>query len=542
MNVVEPAELRSSYAKRVRRSFDRFSNSFGPIVDRFPLVDRELSRAAVNRRLFAFRVVAAAIFSVIVLTRWLDGMTGAIGGHEFTTLTCAIVAASNLIIALAVAPLMAASLIAEEKQERTLPLLLMADFRGTDIFLAKFLSVFLVCALLVFSTAPLLAMGSIFGGVELGGIAALLVLSFALVAESCSIGLWASVRSRGPREAILLTFVVLTCWHAGLIYLEQWRRIGVGIEATSSPIIDFVEFANTGAAPSSWLIATVQHGVIAGLLGFWTIRKLPGLAYDEHARRPRKRRRVAGGALRWFRGHPLVQLIAATTSGFTLSFDSWPLRLVSTIGLALIAAVTYGYAIILIVLIFCYDVASCMTSIRRSGALDDILATPLEQNRVARAFVRVFAARALVYVPAMVIAAFIVAINNSMQGAISWPVLMAFMVLLPSQVFLIVAAGSYAGTRTNRAASQAALTILLLGLTLTLAFGLSQTAYWYLPSGSWRVAIDQRATIILTLLGSAVLNVGSGALCYVAFASQLREDLISNMRPKFQSLLDSFTN
>jgi hypothetical protein len=536
MSLLSQAEAQSRTASHIRHGFDRLSVHLAPIAERLPLVDRELTRAARDKRMFVFRLVAAIILAVVVSVRWLDNMPGDMAADELTMFIIALITLANIVIAMGAAPIMTAALIAEEKQERTLPLLLIADFRGFDIFLAKYLSVFLVCALLMISSAPLLAIAAILGGVEAGAIAVMILLSIALLAHSCAAGLWCSARASGGREAVLLTFVLLTCWHAGLIYFEVWWQSGLN----PSPLQGLSDFVLTGFAPNEWVVAVGLHAFSALILALLTIRLLPSLTYDSVTGNRRRRRRIPSGVTRWWRGHPLVQLIDATTSGFTLSFDSWRLRIAAAIGLAVLAGITFGYGMIFVALVFCYDIAACMTSIRRSGALDDILATPMEQSRVARAFIRVFAARSLVYIPAACLALFFVAAELS-GATFSWSSLAMLAALLPSQLLLLTTAGAYAGTRTNRAASQAALTVLLGGLTIVLAMGIAECVFWYTPSTIWQSGFSNQTRIRITVVLSTIFNCASGALCYIAFATQLREDLISNVRPRFQSFLDTFT-
>lgn len=525
----------------IRRAFDALDRRLVPIAGAYPLVDRELTRAAADKRMFVLRVGITSIFLLLSLASGLDAITTEEAAHSFGMAVVGFVAMVHVLLALGAAPVMSAGLIAEEKRERTLPLLLMADFRGWDIFLAKFLSVFMVCGLLILSTAPLLAIAAIVGGVELGGIVALTVMMLTLAVHSCVIGLWASARASGPREAMLITLVVLSCWHAGLIYVQSAFFTGGGPSFfVLSPLMAAFDFVNLGAAPSGWFGAALLHGGIAAIFALRIVRLLPRLAHEEGTVVKRRRRRLPSRSTRWLRGHPLVQLIAATTSGFTLSFQSWPLRVVVAIGLAVITAITFGYAIVFIALVFCYDIASCMMSIRRSGALDDILATPVEQNRVARAFMRVFTARAIVYLPALLVAAYFFHRTYNLQFSILHAA-MVIALLLPSLIFLIVAAGSYAGTRTNRAASQAALTILLAGLTLILAWGITQSIGSFFWTSSWKTAFSGASAVRNTIIIAAVLNVASGIACYIAFATQLREDLISNIRPRFQSFFDAFT-
>jgi hypothetical protein len=153
---------------------------------------------------------------------------------------------------------------------------------------------------------------------------------------------------------------------------------------------------------------------------------------------------------------------------------------------------------------------------------------------------RVFATRAIVYLPALAVAALFAwrAFPDSPSFTIS---ALVALLLLPSLLFLLIAAGSYAGTRTNRAASQAFLTIVLAGLTLILAAGLAHSASAWLMNTQWHTVFSGPAADRNTIILASALNLFSGLLCYIAFAIQLREDLIRNVRPRFQSFLDTYT-
>jgi hypothetical protein len=235
----------------------------------------------------------------------------------------------------------------------------------------------------------------------------------------------------------------------------------------------------------------------------------------------------------------MVVLVEATTHGFTLSFDWWLWRLLVAIGLCAVTIISVGVGAFAIALVFCYDIAMGMQSIRRSGALDDLLCTPVNHTRVARTFLWVHANRALPYIPSFV-AAYVMLflygdIDPNWFQAVALPLLM-----LPSQLLLVICAGSYAGTRTNRAASQSALTILLLVLIAMFSLGITEIIRWFFID--WLpLTRGSRNSSLLTMgiLLTVLFNLVSAGLCYVGFAGPLREDLITGMArptPRFRRL------
>lgn len=156
--------------------------------------------------------------------------------------------------------------IAEEKVRQTMDYLLTTDLKNREIILGKLVSRLANLVLFFLAGLPILSLIQLFGGIspELlwSGFAATLL---SLVSLS-SISLWFSTQAKKPRDAIVLSYLLVICYYAGwgLIVLAAYA-----IDRSWGPNSEFTAAAATAQAlfESGHLIAAylrMHREVMAG--------------------------------------------------------------------------------------------------------------------------------------------------------------------------------------------------------------------------------------------------------------------------------------
>jgi ABC-type transport system involved in multi-copper enzyme maturation permease subunit len=124
--------------------------------------------------------------------------------------TCMIV---QLILTVLMTPAYVAGAIAEEKDRKTLEYLLATDLRNREIVLSKLISRLANLLLIVLAGLPVLSFVQFFGGVDPD----LLLASFAatglIMISMAGVSILCSVHARKPRDAIVLTYLVVAVYH-----------------------------------------------------------------------------------------------------------------------------------------------------------------------------------------------------------------------------------------------------------------------------------------------------------------------------------------
>ena len=183
-----------------------------------PMANKELARSARDKRTYALRLVVVGLPAAVIFFMWL---AAAMSGSRATgtpdsvgSFLAQMVTVFQFAVVLLFIPLSTAGLIAQEKQDRTLGLLLLADLRGTDIYLAKFVSAFIQAELLILSGLPILAFSALLGGVSVPAMALRVLLFSVWAAAVCSLGLFWSTHSNRPGTALFFTVLTLVVWIA----------------------------------------------------------------------------------------------------------------------------------------------------------------------------------------------------------------------------------------------------------------------------------------------------------------------------------------
>jgi len=439
------------------------------------------------------------------------------------------------------APLVSAGLIAQEKRDRTLGLLLMADMRGADIAFAKLLSAFTQVEFLLLSTLPLVAVAAYLGGVDVPVVALQILLFSGLALATCSIGLLCSTVTSRPVEALVLAVVIEAVWMIGhRIVSEFWPAC-----ARTNPAAAIVGLDQDAMDVASWLPALVLCLLVAAVCCAAAIALLPHQVFE----RPlRARRRVAR------RNRLLRELLPASPESRLISASAPGLGVFSSPRyvqyLAALALVPFGFvsccgvAPLLVVVIVCYDVTSSLATARESGALDSILVTPMDHRRLARSIFRAFFRRSALFYPA--VAAPGVLILTAATGGVAdaiprldrlpLPLLYSvlFVLLLPflltmaaAVLWSVTAYACHGATLPGKPATQTAITMGILIATQVMACSFAMLAVYIMCSGLELLAgIDEddlsSSIGVVLILAYLAANIAIATASYLSYVQRLR--------------------
>jgi hypothetical protein len=243
-----------------------------------PVFTRELVTAPRRLRLYVGRAVYVAGLAALVATAWLL-LTGTqevrnVGDMaRFGSTLFQIVAPLQLALALFFAPLLTASAVAQEKDRRTLVLLLMTSISNRELVLGKLCASLLQVMVPLAAAVPLFFLMSLFGGISFAEIGWVYAVTVATAVAAGSIGSVVALWREKTFQTLALVFLALMFWLAageGLIVAS-----GAGLQWQGAPA------AAWGSAISPWRAVLIAAR--------------PDLGH--------------GGALPWF-GSPLTMFLA----------------------------------------------------------------------------------------------------------------------------------------------------------------------------------------------------------------------------------------
>ncbi len=372
-----------------------------------PLVNRELTRIGRRRSTYALRLfgpILCAAYMVLTVAgtdgleflvpgpalRWIN-----ITGQTTANALAFAVVLFQATIAFVGAPILAAGTIAEERQERTLHLITIANMRSAGLILAKFTACCVPALLLLLSTLPIGAFAAFFGGVTLRGVAIETAVFAAWTTGACALGVLMSAAAHRTRDALLRTFVFQTLVLAVLAFVDS-RTPWVGRLAFSPfSVSDFAESAGTSTYffwPAVAIPAIATVGLL--LLSVLTLRRMESTRIGAKSSRSRPKR---------FQVAPFITLAASLGRNADSRKRSTLGALILALVLSAVAMVpVFGWLLILGLVMF--EVAGPMSRSRNSGAWDDLAVSPASDTRIALAVYLGQLRTVAVYLPALFLA------------------------------------------------------------------------------------------------------------------------------------------
>ena len=136
-----------------------------------PVFSREVATAPRNWRLYFLRAVYVTALLGLICTAWLivfgSQPVRTLGDlSRFGAAVFSLIAPVQLAIAMGFAALLTAAAVAQEKDRRTLDLLLMTRMTNSELVLGRLLASMLTVLVMVFASLPLLMLVTLLGGVS----------------------------------------------------------------------------------------------------------------------------------------------------------------------------------------------------------------------------------------------------------------------------------------------------------------------------------------------------------------------------------------
>ncbi len=473
-----------------------------------PLIQRELTRLGRRRSTYALRLFGPVLCAayMVLTVMGTDGLEFLVPDPVLRSLSITPQTTANALafsvvlfqamIAFVGAPILAAGTIAEERQERTLNLIIIANMRPFGLVFAKFAACWIPASLLLLSTLPIGALAAFFGGVTLRGVAIEFTVFAAWTTAACSVGVWMSALAHRTRDALLRTFVIGAVMLVGLVYVDYSFTPGASVLAFSPLIaVDFADDARV-ATFYFWPAAAIPILVstLTLLLAILALRRA-NLAQARVSASSRIRKR--------FRLAPFITLAASLGRNADTGRRSTLGSITLAVALAAIAMVpVFGWLVVLGLVMF--EIVGPMSRSRNSGAWDDLAVSPATNARIAVAVYLGQVRNVLVYVPALFLADTLTLLlaqlifsempGNTLELHLAYlfndyhgaKILAMFAIIKAMQGLFVIAMGTFFGAMGGRAVAQTVKGLVVFaGLYAPLTILARATAEDYFIDRSW---------------------------------------------------------
>ncbi len=241
-----------------------------------PIFTRELVTAPRRPQHFVYRTVYGLALFVLMCTAWLVLAGTQIVRNvqdmaRFGSILFLILAPLQLALMTFLAALRSASSVAQEKDKKTILLLLMTRLSNHELVLGKLLASLLDVLVMLASAVPIFMLLTLFGGVSLTQVGRVFLVTLATVLAAGSLGSTVALAREKTFQALAMTALILVLWiglweAAGAFAGDQ--RIG-GIEvrtlaAAASPLSAVMAAAHPFRdAGSFWLAGDTLFVVVA---------------------------------------------------------------------------------------------------------------------------------------------------------------------------------------------------------------------------------------------------------------------------------------
>lgn len=193
-----------------------------------PVFVREVVTAPRRGRFYALRAGYTAALGLVGATAWLvltgTQVVGDVGDFaRFGTLVFQILAVLQMALATFFAAIQAASAVAQEKDRRTLLLLLLTRLSNAELVLGKLSASLLGVFMLLAAALPLFMLVLLFGGVALAEVLRVFLVTLASALVAGSLGSTLALWREKTFQALALTALVLVTW------VFAWEIVATGI-------------------------------------------------------------------------------------------------------------------------------------------------------------------------------------------------------------------------------------------------------------------------------------------------------------------------
>ncbi len=218
------------------------------------MFSREIVTAPRRVRLYAARAAYAGALLVLLGTAW-QVLAGSRSIHtlddlaQFSITVFHVLAPLQLVVAVFLGAVAAAVTVAQEKDRRTLDLLLITRLHNSELVLGKLLASLLPVFTFLIAGAPVFALMTLWGGLALDQIARVLIVTLLGVLASGSLGSTLGLWREKTFQTVALTTLGIVTWTL------VWEVVARGYLSGSWPLL----------APQSAIIFSPWHAVLAAL-------------------------------------------------------------------------------------------------------------------------------------------------------------------------------------------------------------------------------------------------------------------------------------
>ena len=192
-----------------------------------PVFTRELVTAPRRKRFYVGRACYVAGLGVLIGVAWLV-LTGTQSISDmgdlarFGTILLQLLAPLQLALAMFFSAMLAASAVAQEKDRRTMVLLLLSNLSNSELVLGRLLASLLGVLVMLAAALPLFMLTAMLGGVSFGQIGRVFAVTLAAVLVCGSLGSTLALWREKTFQALAMTVLVLVLW------LAAWEMVALG--------------------------------------------------------------------------------------------------------------------------------------------------------------------------------------------------------------------------------------------------------------------------------------------------------------------------
>ncbi len=231
-----------------------------------PIFSRELVTAPRRLQHYVYRTAYVLALYVLMCTAWLvmigtQNITSVGDISRFGSMLFQILAPLQLAVVTFLAAQSAASGIAQEKDKRTILLLLMTRLSNHELVLGKLLASLLDVLVMLLAALPIFMLLTLFGGISLGQVGRVFAVTLATALAAGSLGSTVALAREKTFQSLAITVLVLMMW------LGAWEVIAALFGETSLAGIP-VSLLATSASPLRAILSAVHpyDGAAAGWL------------------------------------------------------------------------------------------------------------------------------------------------------------------------------------------------------------------------------------------------------------------------------------
>src|SRR5205085_4999026 len=257
-----------------------------------PIFTRELVTAPRRPQHFLYRAVYGTALFVLMCTAWLvlagTQIIRSVGDMaKFGSILFFMLAPLQLALLTFLAALRAASSVAQEKDKKTILLLLMTRLTNHELVLGKLLASLLDVLVMLATAAPIFMMLTLFGGVSAAQVGRVFAVTLATVLAAGSLGSTVALARDKTFQSLAMTALILMiwigAWEAAASLAGGERIGGVSLESmatAASPIRAILVAAHPirdtqplfAAADAWFVVVALVISVLLNGLGIWKLR------------------------------------------------------------------------------------------------------------------------------------------------------------------------------------------------------------------------------------------------------------------------------